>query len=290
MKWTVSVVAMAFLAAAGPVLAGREVEIVVVKEVEEKGTAAAGALELVELDMRGLVEALKEQIEALDALRDEMQETLEAVERVNSEVAELREQRLDERLNEIADLGPEMGAAVEKLRLLRTRAGELRAELKDTEQKQREAFKALEIGREDKELLKALMSGRELPFMPRERRVVTVRKEEVRKEGVRKEGVRKEGVRKEGGEKKRRVTSEWALRMREHSEQQRKERRRRLDELEHADPELHALMAKKVELLEELDEPRVELAERMEAVQRTLQALHRRLGEFHRTMELGQDF
>lgn len=275
MKWIVSVVAMAIAAAAGPVLAGREVEIVVVKEVEQKEGEAAGALELVELDMRGLVEALKEQIEALDALRDEMQETLEAVERVNEEVAELREERLEQRLNEIADLGPEMEAAVEKLRLLRTRAGELRAELKDTERKQREAFKALEIGREDKELLKALMSGRELPFVPRERRVVKVRKE---------------GVRKEAGEKRRRVKSEWALRMREHSERQRKERRRRLDELEHADPELHALMAKKVELLEELDEPRVELAERMEAVQRTLQALHRRLGEFHRSMELGQDF
>ena len=161
------------------------------------------------------------------------------------------------------------------VRLLRTRAGELKEELKETEQKQREAFKALEIGREDKELLRALMSGRELPVMPPERRVIEVRKEVVVTE--------KDGT-------KRRVTSEWARKVREHSERQRAERRSRLDELEQTDPELHALMAKKVELLEELDEPRAEFAERMEAVQRTLQALHGRLGEFQRMMEMGQEF
>ena len=263
MRWAGGIVAVVLLVAAGSGLAGEEAP-------EDKPVKMQEERDLGELEMTDLVEGLKADLDALVALKGEMEEALEAIERVDAEVAELREQRLEQRLDEIADLGPEMEDAIEKLRLLRKRSEELRADLRETKEAQREVFKAIEIAREDKALLKVLMSDRELPFIPPERRVVKVRQK--------------------GSEREPRLKSEWALKIRERNERRREERRRRLEQLEREDPELHKLMAEKVELLEQLDGPRAELAEHMEAIQGALRELHRRLGELYRFMEPGPDF
>ncbi len=268
MRWAGGIVAVVLLVAAGSGLAGEEA-------LEDKPVKIQEERDLGELEMTDLVEGLKAELDALVALKGKMEEALETIERVDAEVAELREQRLEQRLDEIADLGPEMEDAIEKLRLLRKRSEELRGDLRETKEAQREVFKAIEIAPEDKALLKVLMSDRELPFISPERRVVKVRRE---------------GPRLDDADKKRRAKSEWARKIRERNERQREERRRRLEQLEREDPELHKLMAEKVELLEQLDGPRAELAEHMEATQGALRELHRRLGELYRFMEPGPDF
>jgi chromosome segregation ATPase len=217
---------------------------------------------------------VKAEFKALEALQAGMAETLKAIERVDAEVAALRERRLEQRLDQIADLGPEIEKAIEKLRLLRKRAGELRTELRQAREAERDAFDALEIGADDKAVLRTLMSDREMPVVPRERRDVRVRRQEVRARGQ---------------DERQRTGPEWARRVREQNERRREERRRQLEELEQQDPELHDLMAKKVELLERLDEPRAELAPHMDTLRRVLRELQQRLGALNRLIAPGPE-
>jgi chromosome segregation ATPase len=269
--------ALVVLVAAGVVVAGEPADTgkpALVQQDKPEIVEQAGP-ELVDmgrLEPAELVAAIKEQLSAIEALRAQMQQTLEAMEAVDAEVATLRQQRLEQRLNEIAALGPEMEAAVEKLRLLRKRAEELRTELDETKQAQREAFDALKIEGEDKDVLAALMSDRELPVVPPDDQAGPP-----------------PGSRR-GGDAQRRGGPDRMRNIQARIEQQREERRRRLEELKQADPELHAIMLKKVELIEQLDGPRAELAEHVAAVQQALQALQRRLGDFQRAVEQGTQF
>jgi len=272
MGWTICILSVVCAVAALPVMAGEE-------------TGAAGAPVRAELDTAELVEAIKTQLGALDGLRAQMEQTLEAIEQVDQKVAELRKERLDKRLDEIADLSDEMQDAVEKLRGLRARSSELQTELKETRQSQRELFDTLEIGPQDKAMLKTLLSERELPLVPPDRRAVKIRLDT---QGPR-AGAGKRGV---GTSKDRKAVlkSEWADNIRLHNERRQEDRQRRLDQLEREDPELHTLMAKKAELIEQCDGPRAEVATHLEATQKLIQALHRRLGEYYRLMERSPDF
>jgi DNA repair exonuclease SbcCD ATPase subunit len=268
MRWAIGIVVVVLLAAARPVGAGEEArEEQPAAELEQEG-------QIEELETPALVEAIKTELKALDELQAKMAETLEAIERVDAEVAALRERRLEERLDQIADLGPEMEKAIEKLRLLRTRADELRTELRQTREAERKAFDALEIEPDDKEMLRALMSDRELPVVPRDRPAVRVRRQDVRGRAQ---------------DETPRERSELARAVRERDERRREERQRRLDELAQSDPELHELMAKKAELTEQLDEPRAELAGHMDAIRRVLREVQRRLGALNRLVEPGPE-
>ena len=278
MRWAIGFVVAMFCIVCGAGFAGeppRETAPGAGEAPAAGGPEASGkpAVELGGLDMAKLMDMVRAELDGIEALKAEMEKTLSAIEGVNGEVAELRAKRLDQRLSELADKSPVMEEAIQKLRMLREQAEKLRTELQQAREAQKKLFDTLELGREEKDALRALLSDGGQPEGPPE----LVRDF--------RGGPQDFGDR--GG--RRFADPGLAQRVREQNERRREEYQRRLAALEQQDPEMHALLVKKVELIEQLDGPRVGLAEHVQTVQRVLQELQRRLVEFYQLTEAGSE-
>ncbi|MBN1916707.1 MAG: hypothetical protein JW889_02255 [Verrucomicrobia bacterium] len=242
--------------------------------------AARPGVDLGKLDMAALMEMVRAEFDEIEGLRAGMETTLEEIEAINGEVAELRAKRLEQRLDEIAGRSPELEEAIQKLRAARTHLDTLRADLQQARESQQELFDGLELGREEKNALRTLLSSETQPLGP---------PEQPRDGGPQAPRGGPQNVGDRGGATRGGDQSDLAQRMRQQNERRHGEHQRRLEALAQQDPELHALLAKKAGLIDALAGPRVELAEHVQAAQRVIQELNRRFVEFFRLIEAGSE-